>query len=232
MMLNYAIILAAGKGRRMNKNINKQFLNLQHRPILYHTLKVFESIEEIHGLVLVASEEEKEYCKNEIVKKYNFKKVKNIVSGGNERQDSVLNGLFCLEKEPCNIVIIHDGARPFVTAEIIKRGIRYAKMYGASACGVGVKDTIKIKSEDNFSAKTLDRNMLFSVQTPQCFIYNKILDAHKLAKKQEIIVTDDTSVIEYIGDKVYLYEGSYDNIKITTPEDLVIGEGILENYTK
>lgn len=227
-MKNIAIILAAGKGKRMKADKNKQFLQIKGKPILYHTLNAFSFCNEIDEIVLVAAKEEIDYCKKEIVKKYNFNKVKYIVEGGKERQDSVLNGLLAIENSDCDIVLIHDGARPFVNNNIIENCISYSKKYGATACGVNVKDTIKIKDKNNFSIDTPNRESLFAVQTPQGFKYNLILDCHKKIKELKLIVTDDTMVVEKFNNKVFLYEGSYNNIKITTPEDLILGENLIK----
>lgn len=221
-----AIVVAAGKGKRMGANINKQFLHIKDKPILYYTLKAFETCTYINEIVLVAAESELQYCKTNIIEGYGFKKLKCIVSGGAERTDSVYNGL--LASSGSSIVLIHDGARPFIDNRIIEAGIKYAKEYGACSCGVIPKDTIKIKASDGFSETTLERNRLFAVQTPQCFEYNLILNCHEKVKKSNLHFTDDTSVVEYCGHKVYLYEGSYNNIKITTPEDLLMAENILE----
>lgn len=222
-----AIIVAAGKGKRMGTNINKQFLKLKDKPILYYSLKAFENCEKVDSIILVASKEEVNYCKEKIIDKYEFKKVIAVVEGGEERQNSVYNGLIAANS--FDIVLIHDGARPFTNKHIIENGINYAIKYGASACGVTPKDTIKVKDENDFSVNTLDRNLIFAIQTPQCFKYDLILNCHKRLHKENIKVTDDTSIVEHFGHKVLLYEGSYNNIKITTPEDLIIGEKILDN---
>jgi 2-C-methyl-D-erythritol 4-phosphate cytidylyltransferase len=230
MKKNCAIILAAGKGRRMGAEINKQFLQINNKPILYYTLDTFSKCESIDEIILVASKNEIKYCSEEVIKKYDIKKVCKVVAGGNERQNSVLNGLRAIEN--CEIVLIHDGARPFVNKEIIDKGIKYAETYGASACGVIPKDTIKIRNSQKFSDGTINRDSLFIVQTPQCFKYETILDFHEKIKEQDIKVTDDTMVIEQFGQSVYLYDGSYDNIKITTPEDIIIAEKILSLRVK
>jgi 2-C-methyl-D-erythritol 4-phosphate cytidylyltransferase len=223
----YAVIVAAGKGSRMGAEINKQFLNIKDKPILYYTLKAFDCCSSIDEIILVTAKSEMEYCKSEIVEKYAIKKVSNIVEGGLERQHSVYKGLKACSD--CEIVLVHDGARPFVENRIIEEGISFAKKHGACTCGVEPKDTIKVKDEQGFSARTLNRASLFSIQTPQCFNYGLIVDSHSKAFKDNIKVTDDASVAEYCGHRVYLYEGSYNNIKITTPEDLIFGEKILEN---
>jgi len=223
---NCAVILAAGKGSRMGRSINKQYLIIEKYPILYYTIKAFSQSKYIDEIIVVVAEGEVDYCRKEIVEKYNFLKVKSVVIGGKERQHSVLNGLKALLN--CEIVLIHDGARPFINESIIRSAVVYAKLYGASACGVQPKDTIKIKDPSGFSLKTLKREMLFCVQTPQAFKYDLILECHKKINNEGIKVTDDTMVVEQYGNKVYLYEGSYDNIKVTTPEDLEIGRQILD----
>lgn len=223
---NYAVIVAAGKGKRMGIGVNKQFLELKDKPLLYHSLNAFSNCNLIDGIIIVCGESEVDYCKKEVVEKYKINKVLKVVAGGKERQDSVYNGLKAIED--CDIVLIHDGARPFVTPEVIENGIKYTKLYGACACGVTPKDTIKIKDEEGFSNGTPNRSKLFSVQTPQCFKYNLISSCHEKLMNDCISVTDDTSVVEYYNHKVYLYDGSYDNIKITTPEDLDIAQKIFE----
>lgn len=226
MSRNCAIILAAGKGSRMGQNINKQYLEIKDHPILYYTLKAFTLCDCIDEIIVVVAEGEMEYCRQEIINKYNFLKVVDVIIGGIERQDSVLNGLMAVHN--CEIVLIHDGARPFINESIIKNAILYANLYGATACGVKPKDTIKIVDSSGFSMKTPDREMLFCVQTPQAFKYDLILKCHMKISKEGVRVTDDTMVVERYGNKVYLYEGSYNNIKVTTPEDLELGKQILE----
>ncbi|WP_251860690.1 2-C-methyl-D-erythritol 4-phosphate cytidylyltransferase [Clostridium sp. Marseille-Q2269] len=226
---NSVIIVAAGKGKRMNSNISKQFLQIKNKPILYYTLNKFSTNKSIDEIILVTLQDKIEVCRK-IIDKYNINKVSKIVSGGKERQDSVYNGLKAVSKD-CDVVLIHDAARPFITDDIIENGIKCVKKYGAAACGVIPKDTIKIKDQKGFSINTPSREDLFIVQTPQCFSYDVILDCHEKLKLSNKKVTDDTMVLEYYGKSVYLYEGSYSNIKITTPEDLILGEQILEKLT-
>jgi 2-C-methyl-D-erythritol 4-phosphate cytidylyltransferase len=221
-----AIILAAGRGKRMGAKVNKQFLLLDAKPILYYTLNAFNSNENIDEIVLVAAESEIDICRREIVEKYKFNKVRSIVAGGEERQHSVLNGLKALDC--CDVVLIHDGARPFVSPKIISEGIEYSRLYGACACGVKPIDTIKVIDNKGFSSNTLKREELFAVQTPQCFKYDIIRKCHEEIDKLGILVTDDTMVAEMFNNKIYLYEGDYSNIKITTAQDLSIGEEILK----
>lgn len=226
MSKNYVVVVAAGRGKRMGASTNKQFLNINNKPVLYYALKTFSNSKLIDGIIIVCPDNGVDYCKKEIVEKYKINKVLKIVTGGEERQDSVYNGLKAIED--CEIVLIHDGVRPFVTNDIIKNGIKYAKLYGACTCGITSKDTIKIKNKEGFSSETPDRNTVFLVQTPQCFKYDLIMDCHQKLLEESIKVTDDTTVVEHYGHKVYLYEGSHRNIKITTPEDLHIAEKIVE----
>ncbi|MFT8314823.1 MAG: 2-C-methyl-D-erythritol 4-phosphate cytidylyltransferase [Clostridium sp.] len=225
---NCAIIVAAGKGTRMGKGINKLFLKIKDKPLLAYTLEAFEKNKYIDSIILVSAKNEVEYCRSEIVLKYSISKVKKIVCGGENRQQSVLNGLKATKE--CDIVLIHDGARPFVSHKIICDGIKYASIYGACACGVKPKDTIKVKNDVGFSDYTLDRNKLFCVQTPQSFKRDIIINAHKDIINKDISVTDDTMVVEICGYNVFLYEGSYTNIKMTTPDDLLLGERILRDF--
>ena len=192
--------------------------------MLAYTLENFINNKNINEIILILPEYEVDYCKKEVLKKYNLNVTK-IVIGGKERQDSVYNALEAIEKT--DIVLIHDGARPFISDRIIEEGIKYAKIYGAAAPGVTPKDTIKVKNNDNISIDTPERNMLVAVQTPQCFKFDEILYCHKKVKEEKVIVTDDTSVVERYGHKVYLYEGDYTNIKITTPEDLILAERLI-----
>ncbi|MFW2489403.1 2-C-methyl-D-erythritol 4-phosphate cytidylyltransferase [Clostridium chromiireducens] len=220
-----AIVLAGGKGKRMGCSQSKQYIDLDGKPIIYYTLKQFIKNKSIDNIVLVIPEEEKDYCKDEVLDRYGLV-VDKIVFGGNERQESVYKAL--IEMENTNIVLIHDGARPFVSERIINDAIKYATLYKAAAPGVVPKDTIKIRGEDNFSIKTLDRNNLIAIQTPQAFDFKLICKCHKEVKEKNIMVTDDTSVVEALGNKVYIYEGDYTNIKITTPEDLALAEYLVK----
>ena len=221
-----AIILAGGKGKRMNSSISKQFIEIKGMPIIYYTIKKFNDNKKIDNIVVVLSQEEIEYFKENILKKYDLK-VDKIVIGGAERQDSVYNGLKSLENTETDIVLIHDGARPFISDRIIEDGIKYASIYGACAPGVMPKDTIKIKEKNNFSIDTPNRETLVAIQTPQVFKFREILECHKKVKMDKVVVTDDTMVVERYGTKVYLYDGEYTNIKVTTPEDLILGEKLI-----
>lgn len=221
-----AIILAGGKGKRMGAPVSKQFIEIKGKPIIYYTIKKFSENKKIDNIVVVLSKDEVGYFKENILEKYNLK-VDNIVIGGTERQDSVYNGLKSLEDTNTDIVLIHDGARPFISDRIIDDVIKFAQVYGACAPGVMPKDTIKIKNESNFSVSTPDRGSLVAIQTPQVFKFNEILECHEKIKINNIVVTDDTMVAEKFGYSVYLYDGEYTNIKVTTPEDLILGEKLI-----
>ena len=221
-----AIILAGGKGKRMGASVSKQFIELKGKPIIYYTIKKFEENKNIDNIVVVLPPDEVSYFKEEILKKYSLK-IDKIVLGGTERQDSVYNALKSIADTETDIVLIHDGARPFISNRIINDGIKYANEYGAAAPGVMPKDTIKVKNENNFSINTPDRSSLVAIQTPQVFKYKEILKCHEKVKVNQEVVTDDTMVVEKYGYKVYLYEGEYTNIKVTTPEDLILGEMLI-----
>lgn len=219
-----AIILAAGQGKRMKSNVQKQFLQLGEYPVLYYSLKAFQDSPEITDIVLVCGKTEINYCKDAFVQKYHIDKVSEVVAGGKERYESVYQGLCACHKT--DYVLIHDGARPFVTEELIQRGLDCAKEYQACAAGVPSKDTVKIIGEGKKVVSTPDRSHVWNVQTPQIFEYHLIKEAYEKALMHDSSrITDDAMVVEDYGNhEVWLYEGSYKNIKITTPEDLEIGE--------
>ena len=223
--MNGVVIVAAGTGSRMNMGINKQFIKLEGKEIIAYTIEKFYNNSNIEDIVVVVKEDESEFFKKEILDKYNFKNVK-IAYGGKERQDSVYNGLKLLD-EKCAVVLIHDGARPFVSDKIIDKSIEEAKEHKAIVVGVPVKDTIKVIDNDKNIVDTPNRSVLWAVQTPQTFDYNILIDAYKDAFKNKFYGTDDAMLVERIGYKVKMLEGSYNNIKITTQEDLNIGSQIL-----
>lgn len=223
-----AIVLAAGKGSRMNSNELKQFMDLQGHPLVYYSLQVFEQ-SCVDDIVLVTGEKEEAYCRTQIIEKYNFHKVNKIVSGGSERYLSVYQGLLAVED--ADIVLIHDGARPFVNHEIIERTICAAQQFGSGIAAMPVKDTIKIADEDQFAIQTPDRNRLWMMQTPQTFVYSKIRAAYEKIIARRQIITDDAMALELAFDTpVKLVEGSYQNIKVTTPEDLTIASALMVRY--
>lgn len=250
-----AIVLAAGQGKRMNRKTAKQYLLLKDKPVLYYSLKAFQD-SKIDDIVLVTGVGETEYVRREIVEKYDFTKVRKIIEGGKERYHSVQNGLLVVEElKKCAdekrglsremkdlradtewYVFIHDGARPFLSEEIIENAYKCVIEEKACVVGMPVKDTIKIADPSGFIDQTPDRNYVWMIQTPQTFAFSLVQEAYGqlIAKEAALLeagvrITDDAGVIELFTDqKVKLVHGSYENIKITTPEDLVIAEALLE----
>lgn len=224
------VIPAAGFGSRMG-NKKKNYIKLLGKPLLAHTLATFESCSRIHSIIIVVSNADKAYCAKYIVKKYGFKKIVKIVAGGTERQYSVLNGIkAALDLDP-DIIMVHDGARPLVTESIIEETLRAARHCGAAICAVPVKDTIK-ESDRGFVKATIVREALRAVQTPQAFKRKIIAEAHKRAEQDGVLCTDDSALVERIGVKVRIVSGSYENIKITTPEDLAVAKSIMRSRAK
>lgn len=224
-----AIILAAGQGKRMKTKVQKQFLMLQGKPLLYYSLACFQKSDEIQEIVVVTGKKSIDYCRSEIIEKYGFTKVKSIAEGGKERYDSVYAGLEACSADT-DYVFIHDGARPFVTEDIIKRTKEVAVTYQACIAGMPSKDTVKIIDENNMVSATPERSRVWSVQTPQVFLYSLIKEAHDTARSVSMQgITDDAMVVEqYKNTPVHIVEGAYENIKITTPEDILVAEKILE----
>lgn len=221
-----AIVLAAGRGKRMNSDIHKQYLLLKEKPVLYYSLQAFEQ-SEVDTVILVTGKGEIPYCEKEIVEKYGFQKVERVIEGGSERYHSVYEGLKALPKDT-EYVLIHDGARPMLTETIIENTIKAVQEHKACVVGMPVKDTIKITDENQFAAQTPNRANLWAVQTPQAFSYDIVWRAYSALMEHEIPVTDDAMAVEtFLQYPVKLVEGSYQNIKITTPEDLLIAEAFL-----
>lgn len=227
-----AIVLAAGQGKRMNSSVQKQFLMLRGKPLLYYSLECFQKSEEIEDIILVTGKECIDFCKKEIIELYGFTKVSKIVAGGKERYDSVYAGLCACENT--DYVFIHDGARPFVTEEILKRTKEAVVKFQACVVGMPSKDTVKIADENGMVKETPKRSRVWSIQTPQAFSYGLIKKAHECARAGSMEeITDDAMVIErYTQVPVRLVEGSYENIKITTPDDLFVAEKNLEKIYK
>ncbi len=225
-----AIVLAAGKGSRMGSGTHKQFMALEGYPLVYYSLRTFEK-SVVDEVILVTGKEEVDYCKTEIVDRYGFRKIKKIVAGGSERYLSVYEGLCAVDE--ADIVLVHDGARPFVTAEVIERAIHSAVRYGSGIAAMPSKDTVKIANTEQFVVETPRRDNVWIVQTPQAFQYPLIRMAYDQLIKQHIQdVTDDAMVMERILNKrVKLVEANYWNIKITTPEDMEIAVALLKMLT-
>lgn len=223
-----AIVLAAGVGKRMNSKIQKQYMLLGGKPVLFYALDAFEK-SRVDEIILVVGKGEIEYCRKEIVEKYKFHKVTKIVEGGKERYHSVYEGLKAIDT--ADYVLIHDGARPFLDQQILTRTMEAVKQYQACVVGMPVKDTIKITTEDGFSKETPERKHVWMIQTPQCFSYSLIFEAYqKMLQNEDATITDDAMVLEKVkGLPVKMVEGSYRNIKITTPEDLLVAEAYLDD---
>lgn len=221
------VVAAAGTGRRMGSRINKQYLMLDARPILAYSLDIFEQYDPIDQVVIVAKPEEIDYCEQEIVRKYKYRKVIRVAPGGRERQDSVWAGLQQLNTDTA-YVAVHDGARPLLSLELLEALYVQARQWGATIPGVFARDTLKMVDRDGFVGHTLDRSSIIAVQTPQIFNFRELRKAYKEALEEGFAATDDASLFEkYIG-RVKVVPGQQDNLKITTPEDLIIAQGFLQ----
>lgn len=230
-MKNSVIIVAAGSGKRMKSAIAKQYIELKGRTILSYTVETFNNSDYIDDIILVTSKDSMDYVKNEIVDKYGFDKVRCVTEGGKERQDSVYNGLKMVSNDT-DVVLIHDGVRPFVEDKYIAELESVAMEFGGCVLGTPVKDTIKVCDNEGYITDTPARETLWLAQTPQCFRYDIIMKAYEEAEKNGIRGTDDSMLAERLGFKIKIVKGDYNNIKITTPEDLYMGEVILENIIK
>ena len=229
-----AIVLAAGQGKRMNTKVHKQYLLIEDRPVLYYSLRAMED-SFIDDIVLVVGKGEEEYCRREILEKYHFTKVHAVIEGGKERYHSVALGLHAISWK-CDYVFIHDGARPFINEEILRRAYECVMQCKACIVGMPVKDTVKISDRNGYVESTPPRNRVWQVQTPQVFetaliiqAYDELIDREEELLEQHVTITDDAMVVEYFTQtQVKFVEGSYQNIKITTPEDLLIAEAFLQ----
>jgi 2-C-methyl-D-erythritol 4-phosphate cytidylyltransferase len=225
-MRTLAIVLAGGVGKRMGFSTGKQFLLLDNKPILAHTLQVFQDCRPVDGIYLVVNHRDLPIVQEEILETYRFSKIMKLVIGGRLRQDSVWNGLEAID-EPCDVVIVHDAARPFVSPAFVEKSIFLMEMFDAVVPAIPARDTIKMISKEGFVMKTLERDSLWNIQTPQTFKYDLIAKAYKEGMAKKLCGYDDSTFIEHLGGKVKVVEGSPYNIKITTPEDLLIARGIL-----
>ncbi len=224
-----AVIVAAGKGTRMKTEINKQYLLLGNKPVLAHTIEAFENSGCISEIIVVINENDNDFFIDLVQKPYSFKKIIAVAKGGEDRQQSVFNGL-CHVSPDSDIVVVHDGARPFVTGDIIQRSVDVAAHDGAACVGVPVKDTIKKVKENLIVEYTPDRSFLWTIQTPQSFRREILLEAHNRAALNGFRGTDDSVLAERLGYRVRMVMGSYTNIKITTAEDLSVAETILKHF--
>ncbi|HEX7504850.1 MAG TPA: 2-C-methyl-D-erythritol 4-phosphate cytidylyltransferase [Syntrophales bacterium] len=225
-MSTVAIVPAAGTGNRMGRERSKQYLSLAGMPILVWTLKVLEECPLVDGLLVVVPPQDIEFVRNTILSPCNLNKVNGVIPGGKERQDSVRAGVEALDRDT-DLVIIHDAVRPFISIELISQCIRAAREEGAVTVGVPVKDTVKEVAPDGRVLRTCDRSLMWLTQTPQAFRRDIIENAHHAAVRDGFRGTDDTSLVERLGIAVRMIRGEYSNIKITTPDDLILAETML-----
>lgn len=225
-MKRVAIIPAGGAGRRMGGEISKQYLLLAGIPILAHTLAVFQRSSFVDEIILAVPEGDIAEARRSLVEPYGLSRVKMVIAGGRERQDSVRNALAHVDGG-CEVVVIHDGVRPFVTTELIERAIAAAEMYGAASTGLPIRDTVKEVDQTGRIKKTVPREGLWLTQTPQAFRREVILAAYERTLADGFYGTDDASLVERIGIPVRMIPGDWENIKVTTPEDLLHGERII-----
>lgn len=221
-----AVIAAGGSGRRMQLPGNKVYIPVLDKPVLAHTLEAFDRSREVNEIVVVVPVNEIETCRAEVIEPFCPNTKVRLVAGGRERQDSVFNGILAAAVN-CDYVVVHDGARPLLTSGLIDSVLREAMVCGAAIAAVPLKDTVKIADPEGFVVETPDRNSLWSVQTPQAFKKDLLIAAHELARGTGFLGTDDASLVERLGYKVKIVPGEYENIKITTPEDLQVAEAIL-----
>ena len=220
------VVAAAGQGSRMGTKTNKQFIMLNNKPVIAYSLDFFEKQDSVDEIIVVTSAKELEYCRHEIIEKNKYQKVSAVLVGGQQRQDSVWAALQCLAPDT-DFVAVHDGARPLLSADVLSRLLAEAEEWGAAIPGVPSRDTIKMVNRDSFVRQTLDRNVIYSIQTPQVFKFKELFTAYKYADEEGFYATDDAALFEkYIG-QVKVVEGDYDNIKITTPLDLIIVQNLL-----
>jgi len=221
-----AVVPAGGRGVRMGTNIPKQFLSLGGVPLLVHALQAFEQSPIISEIILVVPQDDCQFCREDIVPSYGIKKVSQVVVGGRRRQDSVLNGVRAANSDT-EIVVVHDAVRPFVTLDMISQVVDSSKAHGAAIVALPMRDTVKRVNADGFIQETLRRDGLWLAQTPQAFRRTVLLQAHQQGEANGVEATDDAFLVERLGLPVAIVQGSSDNIKVTRPEDLAMGEAIL-----
>jgi 2-C-methyl-D-erythritol 4-phosphate cytidylyltransferase len=225
-----ALIIAGGRGQRMKSSTAKQFLLLGGKPILAQTIAVFEACPVVDGIFVVAPQEEMAKVQTDIVEKYQYRKVLQVVRGGRMRQQSVWNGLQAI-KSDCSWVVVHDGVRPLISSQLIEAGLMEARQTGAAITAVPARDTVK-RLTPGEKLQTLPREEIWLAQTPQIFEFSLLCRAHQKANQEKFSGTDDASLVERLGQAVSLIPGDYGNIKITTPEDLTIAETLIKKGSK
>ncbi|MDH5348734.1 MAG: 2-C-methyl-D-erythritol 4-phosphate cytidylyltransferase [Nitrospira sp.] len=221
-----ALVPAAGRGLRMGGQVAKQFLSLGGQPLILHSLRVLQASSVIHEIILAVPHSEMDYCLKEIVAKHHFTKVTKVVPGGAERQDSVRHALEAVHDD-VDVVLVHDAVRPFLTELMINEVVCTARAKGAAIISLPMKDTVKQVGADHVIERTVDRTGLWLAQTPQAFRRDWLLLAHRKAHGEGVRATDDAYLMEWCGYPVSVVEGSGENIKVTRPEDMAIGEAIL-----
>jgi 2-C-methyl-D-erythritol 4-phosphate cytidylyltransferase len=221
-----AVVPAGGTGKRMGAGAPKQFLMLGGVPMMVHALRALERAPSVTEVVLVVPKEEQARALSEVVERHGLKKVLKVVPGGATRQESVHHGLHEVAGD-VEIVVVHDAVRPFVTPDLIERSIEAARKHGGAIAAVPMKDTPKQAGPDGLIQRTLDRHELWLAQTPQTFRRALVVEAYRKAEIEHVHGTDDAALMERLGHKVGLVEGSWENIKITTPEDMILAEAIL-----
>ena len=225
-MKTHAIIVSAGKGVRMNRSTPKQYLLLQGKPVLCHTILAFSKCPEVDEILLVVPEKDIRYCREQLLSGLCLNTPVKVLAGGKRRQDSVFNGILSIDGRD-GIVVIHDGVRPLIQPEMISRCIDKAKISGACILGVPLKETLKMVDGDSLIQRTINRESLWAAQTPQAFHYQLIRDAHEAAARAGFETTDDAALLERMGLPVNILQGTGDNLKITTNDDLVLADAIL-----
>lgn len=222
------LIPAAGQGRRMGSSVKKPYLRLADKPVLSHTIDRFEQNKVVDDIFVIVDESDFNTCISNILEPFQYNKVRELISGGDTRQRSVYNGLCALDDD-IEYVIIHDGVRPFINDDIIRKCLEATAEWGAAVSAVPVKDTIKLVNDDLFVVDTPNRELLWRVQTPQVFRKSLIVAAHEKALKDESKAPDDATLVEKFGSPVKMVIGSYKNVKLTTPEDMRVAEVILSD---
>lgn len=220
-----AVVPAGGRGVRMGSRTPKQFLQLAGVPLLVHSLRVLEASQTIGEIILVVPETDVTACQNELVPAFGFSKISRVISGGTRRQDSVWNGLQAVDGRT-DVVVVHDAVRPFVTEAMVQAVVDRARVHGAALVGIPLRDTIKRVGPDGMIEATLDRQRLWSAQTPQAFKIELLREAHQSGQRDNVDVTDDAGLVERLGRPVSIVTGTADNVKMTRPEDLLMGEAI------
>ena len=226
MPLVVALVPAAGRGLRMGGSVPKQFLSIGGEPLIVQSLRILQAAPVVGQIILAVPPADIEYCEREIVLRHRFTKVTKVVAGGAERQDSVRHALAQVPSDT-DIVLIHDAVRPFVTQRMIEEVVAASRKEGAAIIALPMRDTVKQVRADGMIERTVDRTPLWLAQTPQAFRRDWIETAHRNAHAEGVRATDDAFLVEWLGYSVAVVEGSGENIKVTRPEDLVIGEAIL-----